>query len=338
MTQRLAFGALLATLVFPVAVGTENGRQLKLYVLSSLDSDMTVIDVETNTIIGAVDVGELPHGLASPATEDVLYVSTEGDDTLVVVDPATDTVVKKYPILGGKPNEIDVTPDGRFVYVPSRGDGVYEVFDTVEETIVARMPTDGGPHNAVTSPDGKHMYLSPLGQNDKIYIADTRAHTIVGTIPTEHAPRPIAISPDGKYLYVNTDELLGFKVIDLEKRKVVATARYELTDDEKAEPSRSHGLVATPDGREVWASDVNHELVFVFDVTQMPPKQIARFKNPGDPYWLTVTPDGKTVYVASATDDTVTAYDVAAKKQAAVITLEKGKAPKRMQVLNVPTP
>ena len=220
MTQRLAFGALLATLVFPVAVGTENGRQLKLYVLSSLDSDMTVIDVETNTIIGAVDVGELPHGLASPATEDVLYVSTEGDDTLVVVDPATDTVVKKYPILGGKPNEIDVTPDGRFVYVPSRGDGVYEVFDTVEETIVARMPTDGGPHNAVTSPDGKHMYLSPLGQNDKIYIADTRAHTIVGTIPTEHAPRPIAISPDGKYLYVNTDELLGFKVIDLEKRKV----------------------------------------------------------------------------------------------------------------------
>ena len=88
------------------------------------------------------------------------------------------------------------------------------------------------------------------------------------------------------------------------------------------------GIAARPDGKEVWASDVNHELVFVFDVTQNPPKQIARFENPGDPYWLTVTPDGKTVYVASATDDTVTAYDVAAKKKRAVIQLPKGKAPK----------
>jgi len=31
----------------------------------------------------------------------------------------------------------------------------------------------------------------------------------------------------------------------------------------------------------------------------------------------------------------VTAYDLAAKKQAAVIPLPKGRAPKRMQVLNV---
>ena len=69
-------------------------------------------------------------------------------------------------------------------------------------------------------------------------MADTRTHAIVATISTEHAPRPIAVSPDGKWLYVNIDQLLGFKVLDLAKRKVVATAHYGLTDDEKAEPSR----------------------------------------------------------------------------------------------------
>ena len=336
MKLRFVCVMLFGVLMVPVAAGTQDGRQLKLYVLSSADSDMTVIDVATNTIIGSVEVGELPHGLATPSTEDILYVSTEGDNTLVVVDPATDWIVKKYPVLGNRPNEIDVTPDGRFVYAPIVRDGVFEVFDTVAEKIVARIPTDGWPHNAVVSPDGTHMYLSPLGDNDKIYVADTRTHTIAATISTEHAPRPIAVSPDGRWLYVNVDQLLGFQVLDLAKLKVVATVHYELTDDEKAEPSRSHGVVATPDGREVWASDVNHELVFVFDVTQNPPKQIARFKNPGDPYWLAVTPDSKTVYVASATDDTVTAYDVATKTQVAVIQLEKGKAPKRMQVLSVP--
>ena len=74
----------------------------------------------------------------------------------------------------------------------------------------------------------------------------------------------------------------------------------------------------------------------MFDVTQNPPKQIAKLKNPGDPYWLTVTPDGKTVSVASATDDTVTAYDAATKKQVAVIRVAQGKATKRILVVNAP--
>ncbi len=344
MKTRLFFSVLLvgllsvAVYVVRPMLGAQEGRQQKLYVLSSAANDMIVIDVATNEIIASVDVGPLPHGLATPATEDILWVATEGDNTLVVVDPATDKVVKKYPVLGNRPNEIDITPDGRFVYVPIVREGVYEVFDTVKEEIVARIPTDGNPHNAVVSPDGKYMYFSPMGRNDKIYVADAITHTIVATIPTGNgnAPRPIAISPDGKRLYVNTDDLLGFVVLDLENRTPLSTAYYKLTDEEKAERSRSHGVVATPDGTEVWASDVNHELVFVFDVTQDPPKQIARFENPGDPYWFAVTPDGKTVYVSSATDDTITVYDVATKKQVKVIQLEQGLAPKRMQVVSAP--
>ena len=316
--------------------GPQDGRQLKLYVLSSADSDMTVIDVATNTIIGSVEVGELPHGLATPSTEDILYVSTEGDNTLVVVDPATDRIVKEYPVLGNRPNEIDITPEH-----PTAGSCTRRscAMACLRCSTPSRRRSwlgfrrTAGPTTRSCRPMGSTCTCR--GDNDKIYVADTRTHTMAA-ISTEHAPRPIAVSPDGKWLYVNIDQLLGFKVLDLAKRKVVATAHYGLTDDEKAEPSRSHGVVVTPDGREVWASDVNHELVFVFDVTQNPPKQIARFKNPGDPYWLAVTPDSKTVYVASATDDTVTAYDVATKTQVAVMQLEKGKAPKRMQVLSVP--
>ena len=61
-----------------------------------------------------------------------------------------------------------------------------------------------------------------------------------------------------------------------------------------------NGVVATPDGKEVCASD------------------------------------GKTVYVSSATDDTITVYDVATKRQVKVIQLEQGLAPKRMQVVCAP--
>ncbi len=329
----------------------ESGRQ-KLYVLSSAGNDITVVDVATNEIIGSIEVGDRPHGIAAPASQDVLYIATEFDNSLTVIDPAKDVVVKRYQVFGDRPNEIDVTSDGRFVYAPLFGAGVYEVFDTVEEKIVARIPTDGTPHNAVVSPDDRFVYLSPMDrgrataeqmerrglpstENNKVYVADIRTHTVVATIPTGDAPRPIAVNPDGKQLYVNIDGLDGFLVLDLEARKQVARVEYELTPDERAVPSRSHGLVVTPDGTEVWSADVNRGLIFVYDVTHSPPRQIAKLENAGDPYWMAVTPDGRTVYVSSAPEDTVTAFDVATKTRKAVIQLPEGKAPKRMLVLTV---
>jgi len=329
-----------------------NGRQ-KLYVLSSAGNDITVVDVATNEIIGSIEVGDRPHGIAAPASQDVLYIATEFDSGLTVVDPVNDIVVKKYNVFGDRPNEIDVTSDGRFIYFPLFAAGVYEVFDTVKEEIVARIPTDGTPHNAVVSPDDRFMYLSPMDrgnataeqmerrgmpstENNKIYIADTSTHTVVATIDTGDAPRPIAVNPNGRFLYVNIDGLDGFLVLDLEKREQIARVEYELTDEERVRPSRSHGLVVTPDGSEVWSADVNRGLVFVFDATQNPPQQIAKLENTSDPYWMAVTPDGATVYVASAPGNTVTAFDVATKTRKTVIQLPDGTAPKRMLILTVP--
>ena len=343
----------LLVVVLGAAPGAATNERQKLYILSSAGNDVTVVDVATNKIIGSIEVGDGPHGLATPASQEVLYVATEYDNGLAVVDPIRDVVIKRYNIFGEQPNEIDITSDGRFLYMPVAGDGVYEVFDTRAEKIVARIPTDGLPHNVVVSPDDKYMYLAPddLGtdtveemerrgmptsENDKIYVVDTSTHQVVATIPTGDAPRPIAVSPDGKRLYANRDTLHGFLVLDLEHRNQIARVEYELTAEERATPSRSHGIAVTPDGREVWSADVNRALVFVFDVTQHPPKQIAKLENAGDPYWMAMTPDGKTVYVAGALNDTVTVFDVATKTRKAVIQLPEGKAPKRLLVVTVP--
>ena len=327
----------------------------KLYILSSASDDMTVVDVATNKIIGAVTVGALPHGIAAPKSQTVLYVATEGEDHgLTVVDPIKDKAVKRFRVFGKRPNEIDVTSDGRYIYLPAGGDCRYEVFDTVKEKIVAKIPVTGFPHNVVVSPDDRFMYLSAydrgsrsaeevrkIGEcttlNKKIYVVDTRTHKIAATIATEEAPRPIAVSPDGKRLYANTDNLLGFAILDLEERKLIHRVKYELTDEELATPSRSHGIGASPNNKEVWSTNINHGFVHVFDVTQNPPKQIAKLKTGRTPLWLTMTPDGRTVYVANAADDTISVFDAESKKERKRIQLPKGKAPKRMLVLRVPT-
>ncbi|MHC5024907.1 MAG: amidohydrolase family protein [Planctomycetota bacterium] len=341
---------LIATIMSALQTAT---ARPKLYVLHSAADTMSVIDVATHEVIKTVTVGLHPHGIAAPASQDTLYVATEGDNSLAVVDAVHDTVTRTYPGFGRRPNEIDVTADGRFVYVPALGDGVYEVFDTAEEKIVHRIPTDGMPHNVVVSPDDRYMYLAPMempprrakeltaqgfptSHNRKIYIVDARAHTIVDSIATLNAPRPVVVSPDGRRLYVNTNALLGFLVLDIKTRGIVSKAEYGLTPEERLQPSRSHGIGVTPDGREVWSTDINHGLVFVFDVTVDPPRQIARLETGRTPLWLTVSPDGGIVYVANTADDSISVFDVATKTETTRIQLERGTAPKRMLVVNVP--
>jgi YVTN family beta-propeller protein len=339
-------------LMFALA-GTATAKQ-KLYVLSSAGDAVNVIDVATDRIVKSIEVGSHPHGIAAPASQEALWVTAEADNQLVLVDTRKDEVVARYPI-GRRPNEIDVSADGRYVWIPALLDGKYEVFDAVERRVVASIPTDGFPHNTVISPDGRWVYLSPMDRggtetsleqlraagaplsfNEKIYVVDAASREVVATVALPDAPRPIAVHPSGNRLFVNRDGLLGFEVIDLETRKVVATARYELTREEKATPSRSHGIVVTPDGREVWSTDINNRAVHVFDVTATEPRHLTKLPTGATPTWLTITPDGETVYVANAGDDTMSVYDVAAKKQRATIEMPEGSAPKRCLVVDVP--
>ncbi len=325
----------------------------KLYVLHSLGNELSIVDVATQKIIGTLIVGEEPHGVASPDSQKLLYVTIEGTDKLVVVDTQQDKVVKEYDFIGTRPNEHDITSDGRIVYLPILGDGIYQVFDTEKEAVIAEIPTDGFPHNVVFSPDDKYAYLSPMDRgfmsakgaesqgyqsslNNKIYIVDMETHKTIATIDTGDAPRPIAISPDGKFLYVNTDGLQGFLTLDLEKREIISRVEYSLTDREKARPSRTHGIWVTPDGKEVWTCDVNRGLIFGFDATQNPPVQVARVETNTPAYWLEGTPDGKTLYVSSAPGDVVSVIDIASRTLTGVIQLPKGSAPKRLLVVDVP--
>lgn len=328
--------------------------QQKLYVLHSQGDELSIIDVAKQEIIGSLDVGKQPHGIAAPDSQKLLYVTIEGENGMVVVDTQKDKVIKDYDFIGHRPNENDITSDGRIVYLPILGEGIYQVFDTESEKIIAEIPTDGFPHNVVFSPDDKYAYLSPMDRgtrplaaveglglptsfNQKVYIVDVSTHKIVATIDTGDAPRPIAINPNGKYLYVNVDGLQGFLTLDLEKREVLARVEYSLTEREKARPSRTHGLWVSPDGKEVWTCDVNHGIIFCFDATKNPPVEVARVETNVPAYWLEGTPDGKTLYVSSAPGDVVSVIDIASRTLTSVIQLPKGSSPKRMLVLDVPS-
>jgi YVTN family beta-propeller protein len=312
---------------------TSKVRQ-KLYVTNSAGDDVTVIDVATNKVLGRIEVGPHPHGIAVPSSEDVIYVTIEGSKPgrLVTIDAHTDKVVRSMDV-GPAPNQLAVTPDGKFAYVPC-SDGYWDVVDLKEQKVAKRISTGGRPHNTLCSPDGKHMYLAPMGAPKKVTIVDATTHEPVGTIPFSDVVRPIALAKDEKRLYANVDGLIGLEVADIDKREMIQRIPAELAADLRKAASRSHGLAIRPDQKEIWECDVEHKEVHVYDITGDKPKQVATIPIGSQVYWLTFRPDGKVCYVSARGGNQVAVVDTESHKIIARVPV--GKEPKRLLVVNVP--
>jgi YVTN family beta-propeller protein len=320
----------------PAAEPAAKGRQ-KLYVTNSTGDDVTVIDAGTHQPIGRIEVGPHPHGIAAPASQDVVYVTIEGHGRnkpgeLVWINPFTDKVVRRMPV-GPEPNQLAVTPDGRFAYVPTR-DGYYEVVDLGQAEIIERIYTGGRPHNTLCSENGKHMYLAPMGAPKRVTVVAVATHKPVGEIPLSDVVRPVALSRDEKRLYACVDGLVGIEVADVAARKRIYRIPAELPEPQRKVASRSHGIGVRPDQKEVWECDVEHHDVHVYDVTAEKPLQIATVPIGSQVYWLTFRPDGKICYVSARGAGEVAAVDTQTKKIVARIPV--GKEPKRLMVVTLP--
>ncbi len=328
---------LLALPALAAAADPAKVRQ-KLYVTNSAGDDVTVIDTATNKVIGRIEVGPHPHGIAAPAAQDVIYVTIEGHGRdkpgeLLWIDPRTDKVTRRMDI-GPEPNQLAVTPDGKFAYVPVN-DGHYEVIDLDKAKIIERIFVGSGsrPHNTICSTDGKHMYLAPMGSPRKVFIVDTATHKVTGEIPLSNVVRPIAVSPDEKRLFANVDGLVGIEEADVATRKMIHRVPAEVSADQKKVASRSHGIGVRPDGKEVWTCDVEHFQVQVFDVTGDKPKQTHTIPIGTQVYWLTFLPDGKICYVSARGASAVAAVDTKTKE--VVARIKVGMEPKRLLVVTL---
>jgi YVTN family beta-propeller protein len=330
--RRQIFVCLVFTLLCPWA-HAEGPRQ-KLYITNSSGNDITVADVATNKVIGRIEVGPHPHGIAAPAAQDFILVTIEESKPgeLVWIDPATDKVTRRLPI-GPAPNQLAVTPDGKFAYVPV-SDGYYDVIDVARVKIIERIFTGGRPHNPVCSADGNRMYLAPMGNPKKVTIARVDTHKVIGEIPFTSVVRPVAITKDEKRFFAEVDGLVGIEMADIAARKMIQRVPAELAPEHRQKGSRSHGLGIRPDEKEIWECDVEHKEVHVYDITSAHPKQIATIPMPGNVYWLTFGPDGRFCYVSVLSHNEVAVVDTATKQ--IVARIPAGKEPKRLLVLTLP--
>jgi YVTN family beta-propeller protein len=326
-----------ATIVLLGTLLTHPGRALAgkqmLWVTNSAGDDVHIIDVAAQKVVKRLQVGPLPHGIAAPDNASVVYIALEGEEgEMLWVDPRSYEIKHRLKV-GPRCNQLACTPDGRWAYIPC-DDGLYWVVDCAKREVAAKIRTGGRPHNTQASRDGRFMYLSPMGNPRRVTVVDVAAgHKTVGEIPYDNVVRPPALSADGRRLYQNIDGLLGFQAADTQTRSVFATVRHTIPDEFQAKSSRCHGLAITPDQKEIWSCNVEHQLVHVHSLTSDEFPEIATIPMIGKIYWLCFTPDGKYAYVSVRSENKVAVVDCQSKKVLSHI--EVGKVPKRNLVITL---
>ena len=207
---------------------------------------MEVIDVPSRKVTGKVDFGHgvRPHCPKLNPRDGMLYVTTELDQAVTVIDPKTLKIVGTVPTGAKESHMLAITRDGRRGYTANVGAGSVSVLDLVGRKTVAVIPISGMTQRISLSVDDKLVFTADQTK-PQIAVIDTSTNKIkewialpaigYGTVPT----------PDGRWLLVAMQPAKQIAVVDLKTMNVAKTIDVEAAPTE---------IVISPDGKMAYAS------------------------------------------------------------------------------------
>jgi len=208
--------------------------------------NIAVIDIATQKVVGniAFDHGIRPHCPMIGPKDGRLYVTTELDKTITIIDPKSLKVIGTLPTGQAESHMLALSHDGRRAYTANVGPGTVSVIDIAGQKVVKVIPISGNTQRISISPDDKWVFTADQTKAQMAAI-DTATNTVAKWIPMEAVGYGSAVTPDGRWLLVALPDQNKVAVIDV---KTMQVARTVSVGDFPQE------VLATPDGRTAYVS------------------------------------------------------------------------------------
>ena len=269
-----------------------------LLVLNKTDATLSIVDPQSNKILGRVPTGEGPHEVTTDGK--LAFVGNYGGQTPGSTLSVIDLAAKK------ELHRVDLGPLRRPHGMFYRDGKVY--FTAELNKLIARYdpPTNqvdwllgtgqNTTHMVMVSRDGSKIFTANIG-SDTITIIERGANgnwneTVV---PVGQGPEGIDVSPDEKEIWTAHSRDGGVSIIDIAAKKAIGTINVHT--------KRSNRLKFTPDGTRVLISDLDAGEVVVLNRATR--EEIKRVKLGKAPEGILTVPDGSRAYVAVNGDDYV---------------------------------
>lgn len=209
-------------------------------------SSMAVIDLAARKVVASVDFGHgvRPHMPLVEPVSGMLYVTTELDKAVTVIDPKTLKIVGKIPTGQEQSHMLVVTHDGKRGYTANVGPGTVSVLDMAARKTIAVIPVSGMTQRISISRDDKMVFTADQTK-PQVAVIDTATNTVKKWIPLPAVGYGSTPTLDGRWLLVQMGPVKQVAVIDLATMKVARTI---------AVLAGSGEILMRPDGKVAYVS------------------------------------------------------------------------------------
>jgi DNA-binding beta-propeller fold protein YncE len=305
------------------------GAKEYVYVPSTDDGSITVIDQATGTIVDSYKTGgKLVQHVVAGYDMKKLYANVSGGNYLFEIDPMTGKPTGDK-ISVPAPYNLYWTPDGtRAIVMAERVDRI-DFYDRATWTKVKSINVPcksqmksmsfGGVNHADWSPDGKFFLATCEFAGDMLKI-DTTTMEIVDSIHLSNTsmPQDVRITPDGSKFYVADMQTGGLWVLDAGKNVADKMKIVKKIDTAKG----THGIYPSRDGSVFYIANRGHTAsetgrkskpgegsVSVVDWKTDTVIKTWEVPNGGSPDMGGVSADGKLLWLSGRYDAEVYAFD-----------------------------
>ncbi len=223
-------------------------------------NEMIVIDWPTGKITGHIDFGHgvRPHCAVFSKATGMMYVTTEIDNSVTMVDPKSLKIVGSVPTGQAQSHMLAITRNGRWAYTANVGPGTVSVLDMKERKTVNVIPISKMTQRIALSPDDKYVFTSDQ-TSQRLAVIETKTNTIKKWITLPGNGYGGAATPNGKWLLLPIPSKGLVSVIDLKTLDIVKNVTVEKNPQE---------LLVRPDGKFAYVSSPSTKKVCVIDLSQ----------------------------------------------------------------------
>ncbi|GHA98437.1 hypothetical protein GCM10009069_21650 [Algimonas arctica] len=140
----------------------------KAYTANLGAGSISLIDLETDTLIKTVPAGAGTEGIDLTPDGTELWISNREANTVIVYDAATLEQIDSLEV-GKFPLRLQISPDGRYAVTSNLLDGSLSVIDVETRRMLRTILVSGGSSAAqvtiLFSDDGEHIYVAETGVN-----------------------------------------------------------------------------------------------------------------------------------------------------------------------------
>jgi DNA-binding beta-propeller fold protein YncE len=221
--------------------------------------EMVVIDVASQRVVGRVDFGHgvRPHMPIFGPKDGLLYVTTELDRSVTLIDPKTLKIVGSIPTGQEQSHMLALSHDGRRGYTANVGPGTVSVLDIAARKTLAVIPISAETQRISITPDDRWVFTADQTK-PQLAAIDTATNKVARWIALEAVAYGTAPTLDGRWLMVTLSGKSKVAVVDLKTMQVVRSV------DTPADPEE---ILMRPDGKVAYVSCVASHRIAEVDLS-----------------------------------------------------------------------